>query len=127
MSAVGLAGARNSGDPADRRGGESPIPELPLYERLLPAVASSVTRVRAELNDALTRWGVAPERLSDVALLITEAATNVVVHAYSTIAPGPLYATAVLRGHTLVVSSSTAARARSPARAGPAPASASRS
>ena len=27
-----------------------------------------------------------------------------VVHAYSTIAPGPLYATAVLRGHTLVVS-----------------------
>jgi len=90
--------------PADRRGGESPIPELPLYERLLPAVASSVTRVRAELNDALTQWGVAPERLSDVALLITEAATNVVVHAYSAIAPGPLYATAVLRGHTLVVS-----------------------
>ena len=99
-----LAGARNGGRPADRRGGESPIPELPLYERLLPAVASSVTRVRAELNDALTRWGVAPERLSDVALLLTEAANNVVVHAYSAIAPGPLYTTAVLRGHTLVVS-----------------------
>jgi anti-sigma regulatory factor (Ser/Thr protein kinase) len=73
------------------------------YERLLPSLPLCVSRVRMELDAALVLLDVAGLRRADVALVVTEAATNVVLHAYRTGAAGPLYATARLSGRTLEV------------------------
>jgi serine/threonine-protein kinase RsbW/stage II sporulation protein AB (anti-sigma F factor) len=78
--------------------------ELLLYERLLPAVPGSVGRIRRELDDVLARSGVAVARRSDIAITVTEAATNVVLHAYPDTRAGPLYAAATLHGRALAVS-----------------------
>lgn len=79
-------------------------PRLLIYERLLPAIPQSVGRIRLELLDALARHRLAPARAHDIGLLVSEAATNAVVHAYRRAPPGPLYASAVLVGAALTVS-----------------------
>jgi anti-sigma regulatory factor (Ser/Thr protein kinase) len=95
---------------------ESPTDEQPerlVYERVLPAVPTSVSFMRRELDTALERIDVPPVRRRDVALVLTEAAANVVVHAYSGGSPGLVYALAALtaagleldvydRGHGMV-------------------------
>jgi stage II sporulation protein AB (anti-sigma F factor) len=78
--------------------------DLVLYERLLPAVPDSVALVRLELEAVLERHGLAADRLSDIGLLLSEAATNAVLHAYHDRPPGPLYVSATLRGRALTTS-----------------------
>jgi serine/threonine-protein kinase RsbW/stage II sporulation protein AB (anti-sigma F factor) len=76
---------------------------LLVYECITPATPASVGRIRRELADALASLKVATDRLDDIALVVTEAATNVVLHAYLERTTGPLYAAAALSGHTLTV------------------------
>jgi serine/threonine-protein kinase RsbW len=75
----------------------------PLYERALPAVPPAVGRMRHELDAALEQLGVPSVRRHDVALVLTEAAANVVVHAYAGAAPGLLYTVVALSGTQLVL------------------------
>jgi serine/threonine-protein kinase RsbW/stage II sporulation protein AB (anti-sigma F factor) len=76
---------------------------LVIYERVLRAFADSVPRIRRELSEALARHDVAADRRADIALFISEAATNAVLHAYRDTPPGPLYAAAALSGDSLTV------------------------
>jgi anti-sigma regulatory factor (Ser/Thr protein kinase) len=78
-------------------------PGVPVFARSLPAVATSVGVVRRELDRALDRLGVATRRREDIALAVTEATTNVVLHAYLDMDAGPLDATASVSGRTLLV------------------------
>jgi anti-sigma regulatory factor (Ser/Thr protein kinase) len=79
-------------------GGE---PERLVYERALPAVPLAVGRMRHELDAALDGLAVSQVRRHDVALVLTEAAANVVVHAYAGASPGLLYTVAALSGPSL--------------------------
>jgi anti-sigma regulatory factor (Ser/Thr protein kinase) len=94
--------ARHIDDPAPAPPAE---PDEPLiYEALLPAVPASVPRIRQELVGMLRQLDVASERLGDIALVLSEAVTNVVLHGYAHDRPGPLYASAGLTGRTLRIS-----------------------
>jgi serine/threonine-protein kinase RsbW len=79
--------------PAALRPGAQAAGEL-VYERVVPALASSVTRVRHELDDALAALAVDAARREEIALAVTEATTNAVLHAYCDQEPGPLALTA---------------------------------
>jgi anti-sigma regulatory factor (Ser/Thr protein kinase) len=94
-----------------------------LYEQLLPAVPDSVSRICRELDDVLARSGVADAQRSDIALTVTEAATNVVLHAYPDAPPGTLYAAAALHGRALIVSVIDGGCGMRPRPTAPAPAS----
>jgi anti-sigma regulatory factor (Ser/Thr protein kinase) len=74
-----------------------------LYERTLPAVIPSIGLIREELDAVLAAAGVALPGREDVALAVTEATTNVVVHAYRGEAPGPLEVVAARSGGALLV------------------------
>jgi serine/threonine-protein kinase RsbW len=78
--------------------------DLVLYERLLPAVPESVALIRHELQAALARHRLAADRIHDIGLILSEAATNVVLHAYRHGPPGPLYVSATLRAEALTTS-----------------------
>lgn len=78
---------------------EDPSPDLELK---LPARAENVAVVRhafGGLGDALN---VDDQRLSDIKLAVTEACTNVVIHAYDG-ATGPLEVDAILAGRRLTI------------------------
>ena len=90
-----------------------------VYERLLPAVPVSVPSARGGLSAALVRHRLVGRRRDDVLLVLTEAATNAVWHAYRDTAPGPLYVNARLLGESLVVT--VADRGRWPGRRSPSP------
>jgi len=83
----------------------APLPpaQPTIYERRLPATPDVLRQVRRELHDALERHGVPGAERSDIALAVTEAATNVVVHAYGCLASGPLYAAAALSGRSVAL------------------------
>ena len=78
-------------------------PGLLIYERVLPALAASVARIRREMIETLARHDLAADRRDDIAAVVSEAATNTVLHAYRDSAPGPLYAAATLGGDSLIV------------------------
>jgi serine/threonine-protein kinase RsbW len=67
-----------------------------VYERTLPAVPIAVGWMRRELDTVLEQMGVRKQRRHDVALVLSEAAANVVIHAYGGARPGLLCALAVL-------------------------------
>jgi anti-sigma regulatory factor (Ser/Thr protein kinase) len=75
-----------------------------VYERLLPAVPENISRLRTEFQAVLARHGLAADRAPDIGLVVSEAATNAVLHAYRAASPGPLYASATIRGHALTIS-----------------------
>lgn len=81
----------------------SPITERLLYERALPAAADSVVMLRHELNAALNQVGVDAVRRGDIALVMTEAASNAVLHAYPPLLPGLLFVDAGLNGRHLLL------------------------
>jgi serine/threonine-protein kinase RsbW len=57
--------------------------DRPSVSRRLPAVATSIAQIRAIAIDfANTHCTAEPELISDIALCVSEAATNVVLHAY---------------------------------------------
>jgi serine/threonine-protein kinase RsbW/stage II sporulation protein AB (anti-sigma F factor) len=59
--------------------------------------------VRGQLGDALARHDLAAGRRDDIALVLTEAATNAVWHAYLDTNPGPLYVSARLLERSLII------------------------
>ena len=75
----------------------------PDMEMSLPARAENIALVRhafGALGEALT---VDEQLLADMRLAITEACSNVVVHAYADREPGPLEVDATLTGNELTV------------------------
>jgi serine/threonine-protein kinase RsbW/stage II sporulation protein AB (anti-sigma F factor) len=78
--------------------------DVVLYERLVPAVPQSVSLVRTELRAVLEGHRLAAGRVSDIVVLLSEAATNAVLHAYRDGQPGPLYVSATLCGQALTTS-----------------------
>ena len=79
-------------------------PGLLIYERVLPGLPSSVATIRREFMDALGGYDLTADRRADIALVVTEAATNAVVHGYrDTVPPGPLYAAAAVGTESLTV------------------------
>ena len=89
--------------PAGKLRGAVDDPGLLIYERVLPAVADSVARIRRELIETLARQGLATDRHDDIAVVVSEAATNTVLHAYRDPPPGPLYAAVTLGDDSLTV------------------------
>ena len=51
-----------------------------VYERLLPALPVSVGRIRGELDDVAARLNASGTCRADMAVLVTEAVTNAVLH-----------------------------------------------
>lgn len=80
-------GTRTSGGiqgPASERDGA-----LPAVRLLVPALPANVALVRQALAGLTEELGVEPARAADMKIALTEACTNVVVHAYGD-DPGPL-------------------------------------
>jgi anti-sigma regulatory factor (Ser/Thr protein kinase) len=78
-----MADSVHRGRTASGRGpGELEANGVVIYERLLPAVLSSVPRIRSELGAVLEFCALDAGRRSDIGLFVTEAAANVVRHAY---------------------------------------------
>ncbi len=67
------------------------------------AEPSAVPRARAAVVALARSVGATQEALDDVRLAISEAVTNVVVHAYIGMPPGPLHLTAKVEGRRLEV------------------------
>ena len=78
-------------------------PGLLIYERVLPALAGSVPRIRSELMQTLALHDLAADLRADIALVVSEATTNAVLHADGDTTPGPLYVAATLGGEFLTV------------------------
>jgi anti-sigma regulatory factor (Ser/Thr protein kinase) len=51
------------------------------FRAVLPPVLESVSRARRELAEVATHWRIPPEIVADVALIVSELTTNVVLHA----------------------------------------------
>jgi serine/threonine-protein kinase RsbW len=71
--------------------------------RDLPAIPRSVGAARAAVADLARRHGASAQALDDIRLAVSEAATNVVMHAYRTDVPGRLRLMAVVGGDELLV------------------------
>jgi serine/threonine-protein kinase RsbW len=56
----------------------------------LPAVPESVVKIRRFAREVAERCGADDRMASDIMLAVSEAATNVVVHAYQDVDPGTL-------------------------------------
>ena len=75
-----------------------------LLSQTYPAIPESVAAVRASVADA-THTHAPPATIAGVKLAVSEAATNVVVHAYADASePGLIHVEAVLAGGELRVS-----------------------
>jgi serine/threonine-protein kinase RsbW len=59
-----------------------PVNHRPRLEQRLPARPQSITALRHSAVEYAARGGVSPRRREDVALAVSEAVSNVVVHAY---------------------------------------------
>jgi serine/threonine-protein kinase RsbW len=75
----------------------------PEVRLLLPALPANVSLVRQALAGLTDELGIDPARAADMKIAITEACTNVVVHAYGE-APGPLEVTMTVEHDRLVLS-----------------------
>lgn len=72
-------------------------------EIALPARAENIAIVRHAFGALGEAYGVSEQMLSDLRLAVTEACTNVVVHAYPDGVEGPLEVSASLAGEHLTV------------------------
>jgi serine/threonine-protein kinase RsbW len=75
----------------------------PDMELALPARAENIALIRHAFGALGEALAVDEELLSDVRLAVTEACSNVVVHAYADRTPGPLEVLATLNDGTLTV------------------------
>jgi anti-sigma regulatory factor (Ser/Thr protein kinase) len=80
---------------------------------------ASVPRIRHELEHALRHLRLAPPQRQDIAIVVTEAATNVVAHAYTDTGPGPPHVSATLARRTLVFTVADAGHGMRPRRDSP--------
>jgi serine/threonine-protein kinase RsbW len=69
---------------------EAPSGRPPTLRRVVPAVPASIAELRAQAREFAQGAGAEESVGADVALAISEAATNVVVHAYQADEGGPL-------------------------------------
>ncbi len=72
-------------------------------ELALPARAENIAIVRHALGALGDACGVGEPALSDIRLAVTEACTNVVIHAYAADQEGPLEVSATVAGEKLTV------------------------
>lgn len=75
----------------------------PDMELSLPARAENIALVRHAFGALGEVLDIDEQLLSDIRLAITEACSNVVVHAYAEREPGPLDVSATLRGDELMI------------------------
>jgi anti-sigma regulatory factor (Ser/Thr protein kinase) len=73
------------------------------FEQDIAAVPSSLLGVRLQLDRVLAGRLVAPARIDDIRLAVTEACANAVVHAYPGAGVGTVRVTADVTSETLVV------------------------
>ncbi|WP_249010409.1 ATP-binding protein [Conexibacter sp. DBS9H8] len=88
------------GDNDDRA---HPALDRPLVMAVYPAVAASVRAARNAVAAIAEAHGASPQCVDDVRLAVSEAATNVVVHAYEEHTTGSFRVLAVIGGDQLVV------------------------
>jgi serine/threonine-protein kinase RsbW len=104
--AVPVAVQRIAPEPDPVIGSRAP-PDVPVpgsVSHSLPATADSVGRLRRAVSDFAGQHGASDRALESVNLAVSEALTNVVVHAYRDAArPGPLLLVVAVRDHVLVV------------------------
>jgi len=74
-----------------------------LYERAVLSVPDSVVTLRRELGAAHAHDGVDETRRYDIALVLTEAAGNAVLHAYPPQMPGLLFVDCGVTGRNLLL------------------------
>ncbi len=82
--------------------GESDDGACPAVRLLMPALPANVALVRQALAGLTDELGVEPARAADMKIALTEACTNVVVHAYGE-EPGPLEVTMAVEHGRLVL------------------------
>lgn len=78
-------------------------PQMPDLELALPARAENIAIVRHAFGALGEACDVSEQTLSDLRLAVTEACTNVVVHAYPNGAEGPLEVQATFEAQHLTV------------------------
>lgn len=93
-------GTQSSGSPGSL--GEPDDGAQPEVRLLLPALPANVALVRQALAGLTDELGVEPVRAADMKIALTEACTNVVVHAYGD-EPGPLEVTMAVEHGRLVL------------------------
>lgn len=93
---------RSTGDPPGPTGAHNDASE-PEVRLLMPALPANVALVRQALAGLTDELGVEPARAADMKIALTEACTNVVVHAYGD-DPGPLEVTMLVEHGRLVLS-----------------------
>lgn len=79
---------------------DAPLPDLAL---MMPAHAENIAIVRHAFGALGDAYDLEEQTLSDLRLAVTEACTNVVVHAYPEDNTGPLGVRATLEGEQLTV------------------------
>jgi anti-sigma regulatory factor (Ser/Thr protein kinase) len=67
------------------------------------AAPASVPQIRAAVTALAQAAGATPTAVDDIRLAVSEAATNVVIHAYAGEVPGPLHVDASVSGRRLKV------------------------
>jgi anti-sigma regulatory factor (Ser/Thr protein kinase) len=77
--------------------------EAPAVAITAPACSDEVARIRAAIGALGRRAGLDADRLADVALAVSEACANAVVHAYADREPGVLRATADITSNGLEI------------------------
>ena len=91
------------------------MPSETSLHRSAPATASEIAGLRTAIADFAVRCGASPKLLGAVRLAVSEALTNVVVHAYSDAPePGPVHCEAWVDGATLYVVISDEGRGMQP-------------
>jgi serine/threonine-protein kinase RsbW len=92
-------GTQTSGAAFGPLGDNAALPEVRL---LLPALPANVALVRQALAGLTEALGVEPARAADMKIALTEACTNVVVHAYGE-RSGPLEVTMLVEHQRLIL------------------------
>jgi serine/threonine-protein kinase RsbW len=102
---VGRLAVQRAGPGPDSEGEPLRRHRLPgTLSHSLPATADSVGRLRREVAHFARRHGASERSLDSVSLALSEALTNVVMHAYRHAArPGPVLIVATVRDAALIV------------------------
>jgi serine/threonine-protein kinase RsbW len=75
-----------------------------MFSRSLPATTDNVGALRRAVGEFAVLHGASPTAFDDVSVAVSEALTNVVLHAYRDApGPGPLIVVATVRNHALDV------------------------
>src|SRR5689334_3307943 len=79
------------------------MPTGPVAEWVLPAREASVPELRGAVHDFAVRAGASPEVLMDLALAVSEAVTNAVIHGFVDRDPGEVRVAVSARVDEIVV------------------------